>query len=129
MSREPLSPEAVAAALPREVKLSAVLRALVALGVPAEVAAWVTELRIDPTTVEVEASTSLRRSTVRVSIPVDDRHGVTWDEVHREPAVAPSEVPCKREGCGDGYGVHPLVEGVRACEVCLCRGFMWVSPT
>jgi hypothetical protein len=80
--RQPPAPEVVAEALPREITLEQLVLALIGLGIPAEVAAWVTEVQLDPKTVEVEVVTSLRHGArVRVSIPIDDRAGVPWGAI------------------------------------------------
>lgn len=83
MSATP-TPEEVAAALPREVTLEQLVLALIGLGVPAEVAAYVTEAKLDPKLVEVEVATRIgggRAGRLRLSIPVDQRAGVPWDAI------------------------------------------------
>lgn len=83
MSAQPPTAEEIAAALPREVTLEQFVLALVGLGVPAEVAAWVTEAKLDPKRCEIEVATNLRGATLRVSMLVDHRAGVSFEAISR----------------------------------------------
>jgi hypothetical protein len=75
VSAQPPTAEEIAAALPRRVTLEQLVLALTALGVPAELAGWVTEATLDPTRCEIEVVTNLRAATLRMSMHVDHRIG------------------------------------------------------